>query len=103
MFQLLRGDQKILSLDDELDAAIVGNKAARSSEMKRAGYPVPKGWVLTPMDEPEMLIDFLQPSELSPLAVRSSALGEDTEEASGGGTIRNCFERYDKRRFTASD
>jgi pyruvate,water dikinase len=85
MFQLLRGDQKILSLDDELDAAIVGNKAARSSEMKRAGYPVPKGWVLTPMDEPEMLIDFLQPSDLSPLAVRSSALGEDTEEASAAG------------------
>ena len=85
MFQLLRGDQKILSLDDELDAAIVGNKAARSSEIKRAGYPVPKGWVLTPMDEPEMLIDFLQPSDLSPLAVRSSALGEDTEEASAAG------------------
>ncbi len=85
MFQLLRGDQKILSLDDELDAAIVGNKAARSSEMKRVGYPVPKGWVLTPMDEPEMLIDYLQPSDLSPLAVRSSALGEDTEEASAAG------------------
>ncbi|MEO1375814.1 MAG: glycerol-3-phosphate acyltransferase [Cyanobacteria bacterium J06635_10] len=85
MFQLLRGDQKILSLDDELDAAIVGNKAARVSEMKRAGYPVPKGWVLTPMDEPETPIDFLQPSDLSPLAVRSSALGEDTEEASAAG------------------
>ncbi|AFY54922.1 phosphoenolpyruvate synthase/pyruvate phosphate dikinase [Rivularia sp. PCC 7116] len=85
MFQLLRGDQKILSLDNELDAAIVGNKAARSSEMKRAGYPVPKGWVLTPMDEPQALIDFLQPSDLSPLAVRSSALGEDTEEASAAG------------------
>ncbi|MEM6752883.1 MAG: glycerol-3-phosphate acyltransferase, partial [Cyanobacteria bacterium P01_C01_bin.38] len=85
MFQLLRGDQKILSLDNQLDAAIVGNKAARSSEIKRAGYPVPKGWVLTPMDEPEMLIDFLQPSDLSPLAVRSSALGEDTEEASAAG------------------
>ncbi len=85
MFQLLRGEQKILSLDDELDAAIVGNKAARSSEMKRIGYPVPKGWVLTPMDEPQMLIDYLQPSDLSPLAVRSSALGEDTEESSAAG------------------
>jgi len=85
MFQLLRGNQKILSLDDELDAAIVGNKAARCSEIKRIGYPVPKGWVLTPMDEPEMLIDFLQPSDLSPLAVRSSALGEDTEQASAAG------------------
>ncbi|MEL6164114.1 MAG: glycerol-3-phosphate acyltransferase, partial [Cyanobacteria bacterium J06628_3] len=91
MFQLLRGDQKILSLDDELDAAIVGNKAARSSEMKRAGYPVPKGWVLTPMDEPEMLIDFLQPSDLSPLAVRSSALGEDTEEASAAGQYQTVL------------
>ncbi|MGF1674448.1 MAG: glycerol-3-phosphate acyltransferase, partial [Rivularia sp. (in: cyanobacteria)] len=85
MFQLLRGNQKILSLDDELDAAIVGNKAARCSEIKRIGYPVPKGWVLTPMDEPEMLIDYLQPSDLSPLAVRSSAIGEDTEEASAAG------------------
>ncbi|MBE9216738.1 glycerol-3-phosphate acyltransferase [Plectonema cf. radiosum LEGE 06105] len=91
MFQLLRGNQKILSLDDELDAAIVGNKAARCSEIKRIGYPVPKGWVLTPMDEPEMLIDYLQPSDLSPLAVRSSALGEDTEEASAAGQYESVL------------
>ncbi len=91
MFQLLRGDQKILSLDDELDGAIVGNKAARISEMKRAGYPVPKGWVLAPMDQPETLIDFLQPSDLSPLAVRSSALGEDTEVASAAGQYQTVL------------
>lgn len=85
VLQFLRGDQSILSLDDELDAAIVGNKAAKLSQMKRWGYPVPKGWVLMPYEDPQRLIDFLQPSELCPLVVRSSAIGEDSEQASGAG------------------
>ncbi|PLZ79710.1 pyruvate phosphate dikinase PEP/pyruvate-binding protein, partial [Fischerella thermalis WC217] len=66
VLQFLRGDQSILSLDDELDAAIVGNKAAKLSQMKRWGYPVPKGWVLMPYEDPQKLINFLQPSELCP-------------------------------------
>jgi len=85
VLQFLRGDQSILSLDDELDAAIVGNKAAKLSQMKRWGYPVPKGWVLMPYEDPQKLINFLQPSELCPLVVRSSAIGEDSEQASGAG------------------
>jgi pyruvate,water dikinase len=85
VLQFLRGDQSILSLDDELDAAIVGNKAAKLSQMKRWGYPVPKGWVLMPYEDPQQLINFLQPSELCPLVVRSSAIGEDSEQASGAG------------------
>ncbi|MHC5726076.1 MAG: PEP/pyruvate-binding domain-containing protein, partial [Nostoc sp.] len=48
-------------------------------------YPVPKGWVLAPIDDPELLTEFLQPSELSPLVVRSSAIGEDSEQASAAG------------------
>lgn len=75
----------MVSLDEELDAAIVGEKAATLSQIKRWGYPVPKGWVLAPIDDPKVLTEFLQPSELSPLVVRSSAIGEDSEQASAAG------------------
>ncbi|WP_235656448.1 glycerol-3-phosphate acyltransferase, partial [Fischerella thermalis] len=91
VLQFLRGDQSILSLDDELDAAIVGNKAAKLSQMKRWGYPVPKGWVLMPYEDPQKLINFLQPSELCPLVVRSSAIGEDSEQASGAGQYQTVL------------
>jgi phosphoenolpyruvate synthase/pyruvate phosphate dikinase/glycerol-3-phosphate acyltransferase PlsY len=84
-FQFFRGNRNILSLDDDLDAAVVGYKAARLSQLQRWGYPVPKGWILLPNDDPDVLINFLQPSELSPLVVRSSAIGEDSEQASGAG------------------
>lgn len=92
MLEFLRGDvydglrqRAMVSLDEELDAAIVGEKAATLSQIKRWGYPVPKGWVLAPIDDPQMLTEFLQPSELSPLVVRSSAIGEDSEHASAAG------------------
>jgi len=85
MLEFLRGDRAILSLDEELDAAIVGEKAATLSQIKRWGYPVPKGWVLAPGDDPGSFTEFLQPSELSPLVVRSSAIGEDSEQASAAG------------------
>ncbi|MEH1849484.1 MAG: glycerol-3-phosphate acyltransferase [Nostoc sp.] len=85
MLEFLRGDRVMVSLDEELDAAIVGEKAATLSQIKRWGYPVPKGWVLAPIDDPQLLTEFLQPSELSPLVVRSSAIGEDSEHASAAG------------------
>ena len=92
MLEFLRGDvydglrqRAMVSLDEELDAAIVGEKAATLSQIKRWGYPVPKGWVLAPIDDPNLLTEFLQPSELSPLVVRSSAIGEDSENSSAAG------------------
>ncbi|MEH1900620.1 MAG: glycerol-3-phosphate acyltransferase [Nostoc sp.] len=92
MLEFLRSDvydglrqRTMVSLDEELDAAIVGEKAATLSQIKRWGYPVPKGWVLPPIDDPELLTEFLQPSELSPLVVRSSAIGEDSEHSSAAG------------------
>ncbi|MEA5513487.1 glycerol-3-phosphate acyltransferase [Nodularia sp. UHCC 0506] len=84
-FAYLRGNRSILSLDDELDPAVFGQKAATLSQIKRWGYPVPKGWVISPVDDPEELIAMLQPSDLSPLVVRSSAIGEDSEQASAAG------------------
>lgn len=85
-----RGDQ-ILTLDDELDAAMVGSKAANLAQIKRWGYQVPKGWVLLPYEDPQSLIDILQPSELSPLVVRSSAIGEDTDTASAAGQYESIL------------
>jgi pyruvate,water dikinase len=83
--EYLQGEPIITSLDEELDPAIFGEKAATLSQIKRWGYPVPKGWVLAPVDDPEPLIEFIQPSELSPLVVRSSAIGEDSAQASAAG------------------
>jgi pyruvate,water dikinase len=96
MFRFFRGDKGIVSLDDQLDASKVGHKAATLSQLKRWGYPVPMGWVLPAGDDPEPLIKFLQHSELAPLVVRSSAVGEDSEQASAAGqyeTILNVYTR----------
>jgi phosphohistidine swiveling domain-containing protein/glycerol-3-phosphate acyltransferase PlsY len=87
-----RGDKSsVLTLDDELDANFVGNKAAKLAEIKRWGYQVPKGWVLLPYEDAQNLIDILQPSELSPLVVRSSAIGEDTDTASAAGQYESIL------------
>jgi len=59
--------------------------------LKRSGYPVPEGWVLFPGDDPAPLIEFLQPSEAEPLAVRSSAIGEDSESASAAGQYQTIL------------
>lgn len=85
VFRFFRNDRSILSLDQVLDARKVGQKAATLSELKRSGYPVPPGWVLLPGDDPQPLIDKLQPSLEQPLVVRSSAIGEDSEAASAAG------------------
>ncbi|BAY96411.1 pyruvate phosphate dikinase PEP/pyruvate-binding protein [Tolypothrix tenuis PCC 7101] len=85
MLEFLGGDIKLFSLNEDLDESIVGHKAAALSQIKRWGYPVPKGWILIPNDDIDAVIDFFQPSELSPLVVRSSAIGEDSESASAAG------------------
>jgi pyruvate,water dikinase len=96
MFRFFRGDKAIVSLDSQLDASKVGQKAATLSQLKLWGYPVPIGWVLPPGDDAEPLINFVQPSEAEPLVARSSAVGEDSELASAAGqyeTILNVTSR----------
>jgi len=85
VFRFFRGRQAILSLDDRLDAKRVGQKAKTLSELKRNGFPVPPGWLLPIGSSPEPLVELLQPSEAEPLVVRSSAVGEDSEQASAAG------------------
>lgn len=104
MFRFFRGDKAIVSLDSQLDASKVGQKAATLSQLKRWGYPVPIGWVLPPGDDAEPLINFVQPSEAEPLVARSSAVGEDSELASAAGqyeTILNVTSREMLRRAIA--
>lgn len=99
VLEYLRGDRAILSLDDELDVALVGQKSATLSQIKRWGYSVPKGWVLVPGDDPEKLLAFLQPSDLSPLVVRSSAIGEDSEQASAAGQYETVIHVTSKQQL----
>jgi pyruvate,water dikinase len=91
MFRFFRGDRAIVSLDRQLDAGKVGQKAATLSQLLRWGYPVPAGWVLPPGDDPQPLVDFLQPAPDKLLAVRSSAVGEDSEVASAAGQYESIL------------
>lgn len=89
MFKFFRGDRAILSLNDGLKAKKVGQKAATLSQLKRWGYPVPVGWVLPAGDDPLPLLELASPSEDNPLIVRSSAVGEDSEESSAAGQYQS--------------
>lgn len=85
MFQFFRGDRALLTLDQSLDPQKAGTKAATLATLRRAGYPVPMGWVLPAGDDMTPLVELLNPSPAHPLVVRSSATGEDTESASAAG------------------
>ncbi len=91
VFRFFRGDRAIISLDKELDAGKVGQKATTLSHLKRWGYSVPTGWVLPPGDDPEPLIKYLPVSESEPLVVRSSAIGEDSDLSSAAGQYRSIL------------
>ncbi|HCF28879.1 MAG TPA: pyruvate phosphate dikinase PEP/pyruvate-binding protein, partial [Cyanobacteria bacterium UBA11049] len=102
MFRFFQGSKAIVSLDDRLEANKVGQKAATLSQLKRWGYPVPPGWVLPPGDDAEPLINFLQPREAQPLAVRSSAVGEDSEQASAAGQYETVLNVTSKEKLRSA-
>ncbi len=102
MFRFFRGDRAIISLNQKLDPAKVGEKAANLSQLKSWGYNVPPGWVLLPGDDSQPLVSFLQPSEGNPLVVRSSALGEDSVAASAAGQYLSVLNVTDKRALSTA-
>jgi pyruvate,water dikinase len=85
---------RIASLEQSLDATRYGGKAAQLAAACRAGLPVPRGMAL-PVDVVEAIAagDPAATAELErawsllrpPLAVRSSAVGEDSETTSFAG------------------
>ena len=92
VFRFFRGDKAVVTLDQPLAVDKVGQKAATLSQLRRWGYPVPPGWVLPPGDDPEVLIKSLQPTKAAPLVVRSSAIGEDSEQASAAGQYETVLD-----------
>lgn len=85
MFRFFQGDKNIITLDSKLNPSQVGAKAANLALLKQRGYAVAQGWVLRPGDDIKALVSILEPSPKSPLIVRSSAIGEDSQSASAAG------------------
>ena len=97
---------EILDLQGVLaaDAATVGGKAWHLARLKQLGLPVPEGLVI-PVGWRPLHDDALAPELLAalhealtgrgwlnlPLAVRSSAAGEDSATASFAGIYRTCL------------
>ncbi|MDY7048870.1 MAG: glycerol-3-phosphate acyltransferase [Microcystis panniformis WG22] len=102
MFRFFRGDRSIQTLDDNLAASKVGQKAATLADLKRAGYPIPRGWILPPGDDPQPLIESLHPDINHPLVVRSSAIGEDSETASSAGQYTTILNVVDQENLAAA-
>jgi pyruvate,water dikinase len=108
---LLQGDdmalsrsQPLLSLDDSLDAKVCGDKAAKLSQLKRANFNIPSGWILFKesgignresgigrseksenLSIPHSLIENLKSKIQNRMIVRSSAVGEDGDTSSAAG------------------
>ncbi|MEG3847363.1 glycerol-3-phosphate acyltransferase [Microcoleus sp. herbarium19] len=96
--------QELLSLDDSLDAKVCGDKAAKLSQLKRANFNVPSGWILLnesgighrasgighqgnaeELSIPNSLIQNLKSKIQNRMIVRSSAAGEDGDFSSAAG------------------
>lgn len=85
VFRFFRGDSGVMALSEKLDAQKVGAKAANLSRLIEWGYNVPEGWIIQAGDDVDSFAKFIAPSVDNPLVVRSSALGEDSLNASAAG------------------
>ena len=101
----LSKSEQLFSLDDSLDAAICGDKAAKLSQLKRAGFNVPAGFILASKQEvrwkseegrrneenadrlliSNSVIQNLKSKIQNRMIVRSSAAGEDGDTSSAAG------------------
>ncbi|MBE9159487.1 glycerol-3-phosphate acyltransferase [Nodosilinea sp. LEGE 06152] len=102
MFRFFRGDRGLVALDQPLDAAKFGHKAATLGQLRAWGYPVPRGYVLPAGDDPTALLAIAEPSPTQPLAVRSSALDEDMGTASAAGVYQSFLNITDQEGLAAA-
>jgi pyruvate,water dikinase len=91
MFRFFRGNRALRPLRQPVAIVMAGQKAATLSQLSQWGFAVPQGWILSPGDDPELVIAALTPSPEHPLVVRSSAIGEDTETASAAGQYQSVL------------
>lgn len=75
LFGFFQRDRNIRTLDHSLNADQVGSLAVTLSQIKALGYKVPPGWLLSPGDDADPLIQLLNPSPSQPLMIRSSVIG----------------------------
>lgn len=99
MFRFFQGDKNIITLDSKLNSEEVGQKAANLALVRNQGYAVAKGWVLRPGDDLQALVEILEPSPQNPLIVRSSAIGEDSQEASAAGQYISILNVTDQEKL----
>ena len=85
------------SLDDRLDAQVVGAKAANLARLRRWGYAVPPGWIWRAGGDRDRLARQAWPSPEHPLIVRSSVTGEDSERASAAGQYDSIADAIDRK------
>jgi pyruvate,water dikinase len=76
-------NKSLLALDNKLDVHRCGEKATRLSQLKRAGFNILPGWVISA--ETPTPTNISLPSSHFPLIVRSSAVGEDSQTHSAAG------------------
>ena len=91
---------RLAPLEESLDADLYGGKAAQLASAVGAGLPVPRGVALSvelvraiAAGSPAAIAGFERawPLLQAPLAVRSSAVGEDSDEASFAGQHLTCL------------
>ncbi|MEG4420103.1 glycerol-3-phosphate acyltransferase [Microcoleus sp. LAD1_D5] len=105
----LSKSEQLFSLDDSLDAALCGDKAAKLSQLKRAGFNVPAGFILPSKEEgrgkkeegrrneenadrlliSNSVIQNLKSKIQNRKIVRSSAAGEDGDISSAAGQYQS--------------
>ncbi|GFZ94716.1 glycerol-3-phosphate acyltransferase [Okeania sp. KiyG1] len=100
--------QIIFSLDNQLDAKICGEKAARLAQLKKVGFNIVEGFVLPATEAGtrgnwNREVDSSLPTINSPLPkldkmsinfpliVRSSAVGEDSDNSSAAGQYQTIY------------
>ncbi|MFM9264054.1 glycerol-3-phosphate acyltransferase [Tychonema sp. BBK16] len=103
IISLLQGDdmalsksEKLLSLNDSLDAKVCGDKAAKLSQLKRANFNVPSGWIVLHESGPSTTLREHKVEGLS-LYPESSRRVQGTKKSEGSNN------RVNSENFSISD
>ncbi|MGB3514361.1 MAG: glycerol-3-phosphate acyltransferase [Microcoleaceae cyanobacterium] len=83
--------QPLTSLDERVDTKVCGEKATRLALLKKAGFNIAEGFVLPAKTVGEFYESTLQFPIKYPLIIRSSAVGEDSDNSSAAGQYQTIY------------